>query len=51
MKKEINVAPGIQKLPVKTGRGKKYRARKTVKGKRVELRTNNLNEAKKWLRA
>lgn len=48
--REINIAKGIQKLPVKTKFGKKYRARKMVNGVRLELRTNNLQKAKQWLR-
>lgn len=46
---ETLVCPNIQKIePVK--KGKKYRARKTIAGVKYELRTNNLGEAKKWLR-
>lgn len=50
MERETNVCKGIQKIPVKTSRGKKYRARKMVNGVRMEFKTNNLQEAKKWLR-
>lgn len=47
---EMLVCPGIQKIEPVTKRGKRYRARKTVNGVRLDFRTNNLSEAKKWLR-
>lgn len=45
--RQVTVAPGIQLIPSRKG---KYRARKMIAGERFEFQTNNLAEAKKWLR-
>lgn len=51
MKAQTRICTGIQRINTLTKRGKKYRARKRVNGVEYELRTNNLAEAKKWLKS